>query len=289
MLDLPLGSFALGRLLTMCSNVIVNVVPPARQVIESDFRRVLVGGPDGRSLTFVEEEPEPFGAAGTLAAIRSYTDDGVLTWNADTISDLDLGGLIDAHLRAGVAATVAVVPVASGADFLVRRDRAIAFIDRRWQSDASGGQFIGAAVFEKSVLEALPDERPLGLAEAVLHPLVKCGELAVFEHHGYAADVGTFPRYIEASIDLLEGRGPEPPTPWPGEVIAVRRGAAYIGPGASAAQDALGPGAILLAGSRVEAGAFVERSIVWRNAVIPSGENVVDSVHPWFRGRQATG
>jgi mannose-1-phosphate guanylyltransferase len=272
----------------MCSNVIVNVVPPARQVIESDFRRVL-GGPDGRSLTFMEEEPEPFGAAGTLAAIRSHTDDGVLTWNADTISDLDLRGLIDVHLRAGLAATVAVVPVASGADCLVLRDRAIAFIDRRLQSDAGGGQFIGAAVFEKTVLDALPDERPLGLAEAILHPLVQRGELAVFEHHGYAADVGTFPRYIEASIDLLEGRGPEPPIPWPGEVVAVPGGAAYLGPGASAAQGALGPGAILLAGSRVEEGAFVERSIVWRDAVIPSGENVVGSVHPWFRGRRATG
>jgi NDP-sugar pyrophosphorylase family protein len=90
--------------------------------------------------------------------------------------------------------------------------------------------------------------------------------------------VGTFPRYLQASIDLLEGRGPKPPLAWPGDLVALEAGVAYMGPGVSASHDALGAAAVLLRGSQVRDGAFVERAVVWPGAIVPAGTRVTNSV-----------
>ncbi|MDP9233188.1 MAG: NDP-sugar synthase [Actinomycetota bacterium] len=275
-LDVPLGGFGLRQLLSVCASVFVNVDAPARGVVEAALAPIASRGP--AVVTFVEEFPEPFGAAGTLVALRERITDFVVTWNADTITDLAAKDLLEAHAASGAPATIAVVPVDRGADVSFEGVRATAYINRHERADAGGGRFMGVAVFERTLLETLSGSRPLGLAEAVLEPLVRSGELAIYPHTGYAIDVGTFPRYLEASIDLLEGRGPKPPLAWPGEVVALEAGVAYMGPGVSASHDALGAGAVLLRGSQVRERGFVERAIVWPGAVVPAGTRVTNSV-----------
>jgi mannose-1-phosphate guanylyltransferase len=279
MLDVPLGAFGLKELGQVSSWLFVNVDARVATTVES----VLGSTVEGERVSFIHESPEPFGAAGTLAAIRDQVEDIVLTWNADCITDLAVDELLEAHEASGALATIAISPVETNADITYNHLRATGFINRHERPDASGGRFIGVAVFARSVLETLPERRPLGLAEAVLEPLVTQAELAVLEHNGYAIDVGTFPRYLQASLDLLEGRGPSPPLPWPGDIVARDNGTAYLGPGAHASEGTLGPGAVLLRGSAAEEGAFVERSIVWRDSAVPGGEVVRDSVWPWFR------
>jgi mannose-1-phosphate guanylyltransferase len=282
-LDIPLGAFGLGRLTTVCSSVIVNVQAGTRVAIETALSRAAPG-----AIAFVEESPVPFGAAGTLAAVRERLGETIVTWNADVISDLAVEDLVLAHQATNAPATIAVRRVERNADVTFERGRATGYINRHERSDASGGQFVGVTVFEKSVVNALSVDRPAGLAETILEPLVERGELAVYEHRGYGIDVGTFPRYLEASDDVLGGRSVELPRPLPGAVVRLASGAAYIGPGALAAQGTLGSGAILLEGSKVEEGAFVERSIVGAGMVVPRGEEVTDAVWPWFRGRGVT-
>lgn len=207
-----------------------------------------------------------------------------LTWNSDLLTDLSAVDLVATHQRSGAPATIAVAEVASGADFVVDGGRAVGFVDRRDRTDAAGAVFVGAAVFERAALASLPETRPLGLGETLLATLARSGELALHRHRGYWRDVGTIGAYLAASQDLLAGRGPEPPGRWPGEVS----GGAYRGPGTSGpagrgASGAVGAGAILLAGSRVEDGATVERSIVWPGETVPGDAVVRDAV--WFRGR----
>jgi mannose-1-phosphate guanylyltransferase len=277
-LDVPLGAFGLSRLTAVCSNVIVNVQAGTRMAIEA----ALTGAVPGAAIGFIEESPAPFGAAGTLAAVRDRLGGTVVTWNADVISDLAVNDLMLAHQAENAPATIAIRRTERNADVSFERRRATGYINRHERSDASGGQFIGIAVFERSVVDGLSDDRPAGLAEMILEPLVRGGELAVYKHPGYAIDVGTFPRYLEASGDVLRGRGVEPPMPVPGAIVRLASGAAYIGPGAAAAPGTLGSGAILLEGSEVREGSFVERSIVGAGTVVPQGEVVRDAVWPWF-------
>ncbi|HEX2058841.1 MAG TPA: NDP-sugar synthase [Actinomycetota bacterium] len=275
LLDVPLAAFGLRRLYEAAPAVLLNV----RHLPDSVTAAVAPYVPPERRLNTLFEAPEAYGTAGTLVALRDRLGPRVLTWNSDLLTDLTAGSLLGSHAASGAPATVAVAEVAAGADFVLEGGRAVGFVDRRRRAAASGGVFIGAAVFERTALEALPGTRPLGLGETLLASLASSGELAVHRHGGYWRDVGTPGTYLEASLDLLEGRGPEPPDRrWPGEVVD----GSYVGPGAIV-EGELGPGAVVLAGARVAAGARVERAIVWPGEVVPAGAVVHDGIR--FRGR----
>ena len=279
LLDVPLAAFGLRRLFEAAPAVVVNV----RHLPGSVTAAVAPYVTGESRLDSLYETPEAYGTAGTLVALKERLTSPFLTWNADLLTDLSAVELLAAHVQSGAPATVAVAEVDGGADFELHGGRAIGFVDRRAGS-AAGGVFLGAAAFDRSVLEALPGTRPLGLGETVLASLARSGELAVVRHAGYWRDVGTSAAFLAASLDLLAGRGPEPPGGvWPGEVVPVADGQAYVGPRASADEGSLGPGAVLLAGSTVAAGARVERSVVWRDEVVPEGSVLQDGL--WFGGR----
>ncbi|HEX2051130.1 MAG TPA: NDP-sugar synthase [Actinomycetota bacterium] len=266
-LDVPLATFALGRLAAAGLSVAVN----ATNAGAAAARRVA----DGRAEVLLEGD-EPYGTAGTLAALRARLAARFVTFNADMLCDVDVAALLDAHAASGAVATVAVARVEAGADLVVEGGRAAAFVDRR-RADEPGARYLGVAAFERDALE-LPARRPAGLAEVVLRPLVERGAVAAFEHDGYALDVGTPDRYLRASLDVLDGRAPPPPHGVPGRVVAAGGGRAYVGPGATVDGASLGAGAIVLADAVVEPRARVERAVVWPGERVAAGRVVAGVV-----------
>ncbi|MFN2587363.1 MAG: sugar phosphate nucleotidyltransferase [Actinomycetota bacterium] len=278
MLGIPLAAFGLSRLLPIGPAVVMNVRHLPRSVTGVLLHYV----PTHEGFQTLFEEPEAYGTAGTLVALRDRIGPRVVTWNADVLTDLRAEALREAHSASDAPATVAVREVDAGADFVLQGDRAAAFVDRRRRAGAAGGVFLGAAVFDREVLFELPETRPLGLGETLLASLAASGRLAVYRHRGYWRDVGSPAAYLAASLDLLEGWGPEPPAPWPGEVADVAGGRTFVGAGA-VVRGGLRPGAVVLDGAVVEPGATVERAIVWPRERVPAGSAVRDGV--WFGGR----
>ena len=274
LLDIPLGAWGVEALSALRPTV-VNASHLFRSVVDALGSR-------GDGVRFFVEEPEPFGTGGTLAALSAEFADTFVCWNADMLTDLDAQELVETHERLGGPATIAVRGTTSHADFRVEGNRVVQLIDRRTESRA-GHQYLGAAVFEKEVPSLLPEDRPLGLTYGLLKPLLEREELGVHVHDGYWIDVGTFDRYLRATLDVLLERGPQPPRPIPGEIVQVEGGRAYVGPGASIERGSLGPGAIVLAGASVGRGARLEHSIVWQNEEVPAHAHHKDGV--WFSGR----
>jgi mannose-1-phosphate guanylyltransferase len=272
LLDVPLGAFGLAALLRRSAPVGVNLAHHAELV-----RAALEPWARGGGVEFFQEAPEPFGTAGTLAALRDRLAPTVLTWNADVVCTVDLEALLLQHLAEGAAMTLVVVPAAAGADVVVRDGRVTRLFDRRKEKSARGHLFAGIAALSLDRLDR-SIHAPAGLTEAVLGPLVRQGDVAAFEHTGYFADVGTPQRYLLASLDLLEGRGPPPPAAWPGRRVTVEGAWAYVGPGADV-QGSIGPGAVLLAGSVVARGARVEGAVVWTGETVPAGTEVKGTVY----------
>ena len=230
----------------------------------------------------LDEGAEPWGTGGTLAALRERISGTALVCNGDALTEVSVASLLAEHRRTGAAATVAVSRVDSGADLAVEAGGVTGFIDRRSDRDAPGARYLGIAAFEAPTLELLPDTRPLGLAESLLRPLVESGEVAIYEFEGYALDVGTVARYLGASLDLLEGRGPLGPRPPPGEFDEVEGRRAYLGLDVAADEESIGPGAMILAGARLHEGSYVSNAIVWPDEEVPAGTRVIDGV--WARG-----
>jgi mannose-1-phosphate guanylyltransferase len=272
LLDLPLGAFGLAALLRDSPPVAVNVSHLPNTVARA---LEVVGGEGGFELL---TEPQPLGSGGTVGDLRGRVDMRLVTYNADFLADLSVAALIEEHERAGAPATVAVGMVDAGADLELEDGRAASFIDRHEHPNRPGARFLGAAVMERDALELIPATRPVGLAEALLRPLAERGQLAVFVHDSYALDVGTPRAYLQASLDLVAGEGPRPPVPWPGEIVDVQGGRAYMGPGAKVDPESLGPGAVLLRGASTASGARVERTVVWPHERVPAGMHLLDTV-----------
>jgi len=274
LLDLPLGAWGLCNLLEATPDVIVNA---------SYSSEVVFGtlAPHGEFET-LDEGDVPWGTGGTLAALREQIPYTALICNSDTLTDVSAARLLTEHRRSGAAATVAVRRVDTGADLVVEGDRATGFIDRRSDPSAAGAKYLGVAAFEAPTLALLPDTRPAGLAESLLRPLVESGEVHTHVSNGYALDVGTVARYLEASLDLLEGRGPPGPRPPPGALVDADGGRAYLGPDASADEESIGSGAILLAGAALHEGSHVSNAIVWPDEEVPRDTQVTNGV--WARG-----
>jgi mannose-1-phosphate guanylyltransferase len=237
------------------------------------------------------ENPEAFGTAGTLAALRDRVEDRIVVANGDLIADVHVEELLDLHLASGVEATVAVAPVDEMADFEIDADDNLSgFVDRRQRSRAAGARFIGISVFERAVLQDLPETRPLGMGESLLRPLVESGRLNAFFHAGYFTDVGTVGRYVDTCGDILAGVAPPPPVGpydrFAGRTVELDDGRAFVADSAQCDDSSLGGGSVVLSGALVEDGASVEGVVVWPNEVVPAGTRINNGI--WFRGSLAS-
>ena len=277
-LDVPLATFGLTRLIEEAPPVVVNLSHLPETVTEPVGEVV---SPASSWTTFVEE-PEALGTAGTLAALADRMASTVVIYNADLVSDLSARELLATHRASGAAATLAVRKVGTGADLLIEGNTVTGFVDRRKTSGASGALYLGVAALERTVIEAIPQRVPLGLGETVLPELAARGELAIALHDSYALDVGTPARYLEVTMDLLHGRGPNPPCPWPGDIVEVADGLAYVGEGAEVDVVSLYDGAVILRDAVIEPGARVAGSIVWAGERVPRDARLDGVI--WFEG-----
>lgn len=274
LLDVPLAAWGLAALTRHAPVAAVNASYMADEVIAALEATGITGWKP------FDEGAEAYGTAGTLRALRDRLGPRVVTWNGDALTDLHLPDLIAAHDASGAAATLLVREVGAGADLALSGSSVTGFVDRRKDRDAHGARFLGIAVFERATLERLPDERPAGLGETLLRELAESGDLNVHLFDGYLRDVGTPDDYLQASLDVLKGEGPKPPVDLPGEIVKVEGGLAYVGPDSDAAPGSLGPGAILLSGSRVESGARITNSVLLPGSVAPAGVELENTIWP---------
>jgi mannose-1-phosphate guanylyltransferase len=265
--------------------------------------------PDGRcagaSLTYVVEAT-PLDTAGAIrfAATEAGIGDPFLVLNGDVLTDLDLTALVGFHRRRGGEATIALAPVpdpsAFGVVVTAEDGRVDAFIEKPPPGTAPTNLInAGTYVLEPSVLGRIPAGGRVNIERETFPALVADGQLYALRSDVYWLDVGTPERYVQASIDLLDGRRAGPPVPdarviatasWAVEdaVVDGRAATSFVGARATVSRGAtvecsvvgrrasIGDGAVVrrsvvLAGARLEDGADVCESVIGPSAVVGSG------------------
>jgi mannose-1-phosphate guanylyltransferase len=276
-LDVPLGCFSLKSLAQVSPPVMVNLSHLSEALMEA-FAPFWTTRSVMRTM---DEGPEPYGTGGTLRALldEGLIGDRIVVGSADVVTSAPVEELVTAHRADGAPATALGVPVVDGADFELDGGRVVRYVDRRREPSAAGIRFANLSVLDRAAVELIPPRRPVGLSESVIGPLAESGELAVVVHDGYWINVSTAADFLKLSLDVLYGRAPQPPVDPPGEIVEVDGGRAYVGPGAEVPdRSALGPGAIVLAGARVEAATFIENAIVMPGRSAPSGRETTREV-----------
>jgi len=251
-------------------------------------------------------DPEPLDTAGAVrfAAAAGGVDETFIVVNGDVLTDMDVTALVSFHRRRAAEATIALTRVDDPSAFGVvptdEAGRVLAFVEKPPRDEAPTDLInAGAYVLEPTVLARIPAGRS-SLERRVFPEMVSSGRLYALPSPAYWVDAGTPETYLQAQLDLVDGRRGTPPAPgahqrepgvWAlghpvidGDVgpPALVADAAFVGAGARVSRTVVGAGArvesgacvrdtVLLPGSLVRAGAVVEGSVVGERAVIGEG------------------
>ena len=233
-------------------------------------------------------EPEPLDTAGAVrfAALEAgigADDDTFLVLNGDVFTDLDIGAMVASHRVAGAEATLALTKVDDPSRYGVvptdAEGRVLGFVEKP-DAESAPSRWINAGtyVLEPSILDRIPDGRPVSIEREVFPAMAAEGCLHAMRSDAYWIDTGTPEAYIRAQLDLVDGTRGDLPAVHPSATVdpsaEVRRSivmaGATVGPGAHLLNS------IVMDGGRVGAGAVVVDSVVGPGAHVGEGASLTD-------------
>lgn len=211
----------------------------------------------GLRVRYSWEQPKILGSAGgprlALPIVGAST---FFLLNGDTLTDVDLARVADAHGTSGALVTLALVPNHEPMRYggvTVDNDGAVSGFVTRGAHAARSWHFIGVQVVNASVFESLPAGVPLNSIGGVYDELIRArpGSVRAFRSECAFWDVGTPDDYLKTSQAFAKSAG------------AVGRHA-QIDPSATI------NGSVLWDDVRVDAGASLHDCIVTDGVHVPA-------------------
>ena len=228
--------------------------------LPSTITGVVGDGSEAGVLVRYSWEPRLLGSAGgpchALPLLEAPT---LLVVNGDTLTDVDLPALTEAHARGGGLVTMAVIPNPAPERYggVVVDDAGIVRGFTRRGASARSYHFIGAQVVDAGAFAALPDNVPDESVGRVYPALIasRPGSVRAFVSDAGFFDIGTPLEYLTTSLAIA---------------ARERRDEPLAGAGTRIAADALVTGSVLWDDVQVGSGARLIRCIVGDGVVIPA-------------------
>jgi mannose-1-phosphate guanylyltransferase/phosphomannomutase len=233
-------------------------------------------------------EDIPLGTAGSVRNAGSFLDETFVVISGDAVTDCSLQEAAEFHRRKGALVTIVLAevtcPLEYGVVITTKDGRITRFLEKPgWGEVFSDRVNTGIYILEPEVLEYIEAGQEVDFSRDVFPRLLSLGKEmhAVVLDGRYWCDIGAVEQYVQAHLDILEGRvglsipGTESsPGVWLGERVEVDRTACLappvvIGDGCTVGPRAvIGPGAVLGRDVRVAGGTSVKRSVVWDGALV---------------------
>lgn len=230
-------------------------------------------------------EPEPLDTAGAIrfAAEHAGIDDTFLVVNGDVLTDLDVSALVSFHRRSGAEGTIAVHPVEDPSRYgvVVTDDggRVRTFMEKPRREDAPSNLInAGTYVLEPSVVSRIDAGRKVSIEREIFPALAGAGTLYAMVDDAYWLDTGTPATFLQANIDVLNGRDSERVLPdlvgttWRHSTSRVAASAhvvnAVIDRDCVVGENVVLDGVILMPGAVVHDNVQIRSSIIGPRAVI---------------------
>ena len=222
--------------------------------------------PAGLPAVRVSEEPEILGTAGAMDPLREFLGAGpFVLMNGKVVCDLDLAPIVEAHRRARALATLVLVENPRRDPFrevLVGEGGRLAGFGAMPEPSSTGPvplAFTGIQVLEPAILDYVPRGRPSDTVRDVYPRALADGRtLLGLVARGTWGDPSTPRRYLDAHLAVS-------PAGFVPKTAVVEAGARV-------------DRAVLWDGVRVEAGAVVEDAVVGEGAVVPAGVRIAGGV-----------
>lgn len=204
--------------------------------------------------------------------------------NGDCVYDADLEQMIKVHRRTGAVATLLCRPAVPG-EGVVRLDATRAFVAQLPGGDEPARSprfeaehavtFAGVYLVDPAVFDVLPSRQSCLIRSGLAELLRRGDSIAVCEHEGFWADLGTPSRYMNATRAVLEN-----PSLLPSSGLKNRDDFVHVASTRTVHPDAVIEGPAYIAdGAVVERGARVGPwAVVGSRSVVRSGGHVQESV-----------
>jgi mannose-1-phosphate guanylyltransferase len=256
---------------------------------------------DGAKILFTREERLTGTAGGVKRlASEGVFDETFLVIMGDAFTDVNVPELVAFHKEEGAVATLALKRVGDTSEYGVAELDADKNILRfqekpKIREAVSNLANTGIYVFEPEILDYTPNDKFFDFAEDVFPALLSAGEKVAGHDEGefYWSDIGTLELYRTAQSDALSG---EVSVEVPGErcgqgpwiaadarlhpsVYRLIEGYAFVGSNAVIGRGAsLSQGAAIGVGCRVSNGATVKQSVLLPGSSVGSGAYVEDCI-----------
>ena len=203
---LPIGDRAIVRriLQWLASHGVNDVVLNLHHLPHTITRIVGDGATEGVRVRYSWEMPVLGSAGGPRRALPLLASPTFLIVNGDTLTNVDVAGLLDAHRRSGALVTMAVTPNIEPAKYggVVADKRGVVTGFTKAGSTEPSFHFIGVQVVEDSVFASLPENMP---AESVkdLYPTLMAarpGSIRAFITDAEFFDIGTPRDYFDTCM-----------------------------------------------------------------------------------------
>jgi mannose-1-phosphate guanylyltransferase len=238
---------------------------------------------DTKTVLSVEETALGTGGPISLARPLLSSDEILIVANGDVISDIDLRGLVEAHVHSGAKATIGLVSVDDPRPFglatLDAGDRIVGFEEK---STRRGPGWINAGVYalNREVVAMIPQGRAVSLEREIFPILAGQRKMNGWKHSGFWYDIGKIPDYIVANRQLLHRAEYRGMTNVGFDMRNVQVSEpSYVGEGCSFEENTrLGPNTILSERVSVKRAAEIRETIVFEQTNIGEGCIIEDSI-----------
>ena len=231
----------------------------------------------GMNLEIVHEVT-PLDTAGALKnAAGIIGSDTFVAINADVLSDLDVGAVIDWHRSHPGEGTIVLTPVDDPSAFgVVPTDadgKVLGFIEKPDPSEAPTNMInAGVYVLEPTVLERIPPNVPVNAERRLFPQLAVEGALYATPTDAYWMDIGTPEKYLRANLDALRGRFKTDAAATVDARGVLAAPGAAISPSADVTDTCVG------AGVRIGEDAVVRTSVLLPNSVVGNGARITSCI-----------
>lgn len=208
-LDKPILEYQLDCLKAQGYTDIILVVGHLGHVIQDYFGD---GSKFGVSITYVVET-EPLGTAGALYLLKEQLTEDFLLLCGDIIFDIDLDRFVAYHKARGGIATLFTHPNSHPYDSgIIKADAQGCVTDwlhkedeRLWYRNRvnAGLHMLSPRIFSGELFREL---KKVDLDREVLKPLIRTGELYVYDSPEYVKDMGTPDRFYAVTEDIRSGK-----------------------------------------------------------------------------------
>ena len=168
------------------------------------------GSAFGVQISYIVEE-QPLGTAGALYFLKDEIQNDFLLLNGYTIFDVDIQKFLEYHCNQRTAATILTHPNShpydSGIIIADDKNRVTNWLhkedERLWYKNRVNA---GLHMFSPRIFESFHEAKKCDLDRDVLKPLIKEGELSVYDSPEYIKDMGTPDRYYAVIEDIKSGK-----------------------------------------------------------------------------------